>query len=250
MAKLLLQWTPQAVGDYPVTFTVTDGGNGGLDTPASDWVSIVIAVRNSNNSPVLPFVPDQTVDEAQLLEFSLNATDPDGDALTYRAENLPDGATLDPATGIFSWTPGMHQAGLYEDIEVLVTDGHRSRFDRFNIEVANVNRAPQIVPQAPLFWREAQQFSIDIEAGDADGDPLVFSVAGLPSGALFNESTGILVWTPDYEQAGDHQLTFTVTDPDGLSDSTDVTLRSTTSIDRRLLTPLIMLSNWAMNCDS
>jgi len=31
--------------------------------------------------------------------------------LTYSAANLPAGATLDPNTGFFSWTPGYDQFG-------------------------------------------------------------------------------------------------------------------------------------------
>ena len=191
----------------------------------SDTGSFIIVVRDANTSPQLPLATRSDGRRGPVVAFLCGATDPDGDPLIYHSRQSARWSHARSGDRESAWTPGMHQAGLYEDIEVIVTDGHRSRFDTFDILVANVNQAPQIVPQAPLFLREAQQFSINIEAGDADGDPLVFSVAGLPSGAPFNELTGILVWTPHYEQAGDHQLTFTVTDPDGLSDSMDVTLR-------------------------
>ncbi len=38
------------------------------------------------------------------LTFTVAATDPDGDALTYSADDLPAGATFDPATRQVSWT--------------------------------------------------------------------------------------------------------------------------------------------------
>lgn len=55
----------------------------------------------------------QSVDENRTLSFTVEATDPDGDALTYAAANLPDGATFDPATREFTWTPEYTQSGSY-----------------------------------------------------------------------------------------------------------------------------------------
>ena len=112
----------------------------------------------------------------------------------------------------------------YDDVRIVVGDGHRSRFDTFTVEVANVNRPPQIVARQPLFMREGAELLFTMEAGDTDGDPLTFSAGNLPDGAVF-EADGQFAWTPDFEQAGDYVVTFTATDPSGLSDSTDVTIR-------------------------
>lgn len=51
--------------------------------------------------------------EGQPLSFGVSATDPDGDAITYSASDLPAGASFDPATQQFSWTPGFSQGGAY-----------------------------------------------------------------------------------------------------------------------------------------
>ena len=40
----------------------------------------------------------QAVDENRTLTFGVEATDPDGDPLTYTASDLPAGASFDPAT--------------------------------------------------------------------------------------------------------------------------------------------------------
>jgi large repetitive protein len=222
----VLAWTPQAgdVGAYDASVTVTDTGNGGAAAVESDLGTFRLVVRTSNTSPNLPPLPNRAVDEGQLLQFFAGATDPDGDPLTYRGENLPAGATLDPASGEFRWTPGLHQAGTHSDVRIVAGDGHRSRFTTFTIAVNNVNQPPRIVPRAPLFMREGSDLLFQMEAGDADGDPLVFSAANLPAGAQFDDQ-GSFSWRPGYEQAGDYVITFTATDPSGLSDSTDVTLR-------------------------
>jgi enterochelin esterase-like enzyme len=69
----------------------------------------------TNHRPVFPAGGEtQAVDEGQNLVFTVDATDPDGDALTVTADGLPDGATFDAATQQLSWTPDYTQAGVYE----------------------------------------------------------------------------------------------------------------------------------------
>lgn len=55
----------------------------------------------------------QNGNEGSPLTFTVAATDPDGDALTYSAADLPAGAAFDPATQQFTWTPDASQAGTY-----------------------------------------------------------------------------------------------------------------------------------------
>jgi len=47
--------------------------------------------------------------EGALFEFNFNATDPDGDELTYLAYDLPSGAELNPGSGNFRWQPKLNQ---------------------------------------------------------------------------------------------------------------------------------------------
>ncbi|HEX3044819.1 MAG TPA: carbohydrate binding domain-containing protein [Bacillota bacterium] len=65
----------------------------------------------ANQPPVLDFMGNQTVNEGELLQFTVHATDPDLDSLTYSATGLPRGAAFDPATGKFSWIPDYNQSG-------------------------------------------------------------------------------------------------------------------------------------------
>jgi len=96
-----LSWQPtyDDAGDYTVTFTVTDAQ--GL----SITHDLVIHVTDVNRSPVLDPVDHQHVSETNLLEFSITGIDPDGDPLDYAAGPLPQGASFDTNTRIFSWTP-------------------------------------------------------------------------------------------------------------------------------------------------
>jgi nitrous oxidase accessory protein NosD len=69
-----------------------------------------ICVLN-NQAPVLTPIGDKEINEGELLTFELSATDEDNDELSYSAENLPEGSTLEE--NVFTWTPTFEQAGEY-----------------------------------------------------------------------------------------------------------------------------------------
>ncbi len=103
------QWTPGygQAGDYTVTFSVTDAG--GL----SSTLPVNIHIDPTYRAPTLPVANHQVV-VGQPFSLQLVGTDLDiGTTLTYSALGMPDGASLDPATGKFQWTPGPTQTGDY-----------------------------------------------------------------------------------------------------------------------------------------
>ena len=78
-----------------------------------------------NRSPTLDPIGNQTVNEGDLLEFIITATDPDGDNLYFSATNPPPGATLTDhgnGTATFSWQTGYGDAGIYNNVTFTVTD--------------------------------------------------------------------------------------------------------------------------------
>ena len=74
------------------------------------------------------------VAEGQPLEFTVTATDPEDDSLTFSAYNLPDGASFDTVTATFSWTPRYDQAGVYV-VRFEVSDGELTDFEDVTITV-------------------------------------------------------------------------------------------------------------------
>ena len=63
-----------------------------------------------NQAPVLKRIGDQSVAPGGSLTFELVASDPDGDALTYRVRGNPTGSSLSGAT--FRWPSGGHGRGF------------------------------------------------------------------------------------------------------------------------------------------
>jgi len=74
-----------------------------------------------NRRPDLVDQADTTIAENQHVTFTLEASDPDGDSIAFASPDLPGGATLDPVTGVFEWTPSYQQAGLYT-VTFIATD--------------------------------------------------------------------------------------------------------------------------------
>ncbi len=207
-------WTPDytQAGNYSVLFTVTDNGS----PPMSTSEEITIAVGNVNRPPVLDSIGSRQVNEGQLLKFTITASDPDGDALTYSASNLPMGAIFDSATMTFSWTPTYDQAGNYPEVRFTVTDNgipSASTSEDITITVGNVNRPPVLASIGDKMVNEGEVLEFTITATDPDGDALIYSANNLPTGATFNSVAQKFSWTPTYDQAGNYpNIEFTVTD--------------------------------------
>jgi hypothetical protein len=211
-----------------VHFEVSDG-------EMTDWENITIGVNRTNRPPVLDQIGDRITNESYLLEFTVNATDPDGDALAYSASNLPDGAAFDPDTRIFSWTPTHGQAGTYPDVHFEVSDGELTDWEDITITVNNTNRPPVLDQIGDKSVSENSLLEFTVNATDPDNDILTFEQAGTYPEVHFEVTDGELTdWEnitikvnntnrpPVLDQIGDKSvsenslLEFTVnaTDPD------------------------------------
>lgn len=107
-------------GSYPVTVRVRDNGSGLL----TDETTFTVFVEEVNQAPVLDAITDKAVTIGATLSFTATASDADlpANQLTFTLEpGAPEGATIDPMTGAFDWTPGPGTAGSHV-VAVRVTD--------------------------------------------------------------------------------------------------------------------------------
>ena len=111
--------TNPVAGDRTIKVTVDDGSGNGPES-----TSTITVVPDVNESPDLINPGDQTFSVGEMISFTLDATDPENDSLIFQVDDstpLPAGATLDPNTGLFTWTPVAGQTGDFV-FNVLVTD--------------------------------------------------------------------------------------------------------------------------------
>jgi len=177
----------------------------------------------SNHPPVLATIGSKSVNEGALLSFTVTASDPDGDGLTFSASNLPSGASFNPSSRVFSWTPNYGAAGNY-NVTFTVTDNGtpaESDSETVTITVGNVNRPPVLSTIGAKSVNEGNLLTFTVTASDPDGDGLSFSASSVPTGASFNPSTRVFSWTPAFGDAGNYNVQFTVTD-NGIPPESDI----------------------------
>ena len=205
------RWTPSAtqLGSRTVTFHATDAG-----TPmASATLDVTITVGAANRPPVLAALGNQQVDVGATLTLAFSATDPDGDALVYRAAPLPSGAQLDGAQ--LSWTPTAADTGNHPLTITVTDDGNppASDSEAIVVTVGDANRPPVLAPIGNRTVDLGTTGRIALVATDPDQNVLTLACSGLPSGAALTDvgdGTGEIVWTPS--DVGSGSVTCTATD--------------------------------------
>ena len=118
-----LRGTPLATqaGTYSnIVISVSDGQLSAALAPFS------IKVTTSNVPPTISGVPSGTATVGQVYSFVPNASDPDGQKLTFAIAGQPAWAQFDPATGRLYGTPADASVGTYTGIRISVSDGQAS----------------------------------------------------------------------------------------------------------------------------
>jgi hypothetical protein len=157
-------------------------------------------------------VGDHIDAEGDVVSSTVSATDPAGDTLTYSATGLPDGVTIDPATGVVSGTIGQTAAVASPySVTVTVTDpGGNTDTTNFAWTVTEVNVAPELKGILDQTNDENDVISMPLLAGDLDLDPLTWSATGLPDGLMIDTGTGMISGTITYDAAASSPYAVTV----------------------------------------
>jgi hypothetical protein len=85
-----------------------------------------------NSTPIIESNPITTAKVGAVYTYDVEATNPNGDILTYSLTTGPNGITINSATGVISWTPTT--AGSFE-VTVEVSDESKSETQSFTIIV-------------------------------------------------------------------------------------------------------------------
>ncbi len=132
-------WQPKAddVGQHRFKVIAT-ASNG-----ASDSTSFSVDVRSFNAPPRFAPLRPISIPVGESFNLPVRATDPDGmhqNLIRYLGVDLPEGATVDEQTGMFTWTPTARQAGENK-FRVIATDqyGAASSVD-ITIRVVNAQK--------------------------------------------------------------------------------------------------------------
>ncbi|MBP2029473.1 hypothetical protein J2755_000393 [Methanohalophilus levihalophilus] len=169
------------------------------------------APESSNDAPTLTTIGSKSTTATEPLTFTLTATDPEDDPLTFSATNLPEGATLDPSTGEFSWAPSIGQEGTYY-VTFRVNDGSLMDSETVAITVNELNVAPVIDsfnPEDSQFFEETNTITINVSAHDDNEDELSYTIS---IDNVVRSTSSEYNWKTDYKSAGIHTINVTVSD--------------------------------------
>jgi hypothetical protein len=189
-------WTPaQQGGPYLVTFVASDGS--AFD---SETVSFRAVTEKQNHAPEFEALGDQFPAAGQPYSLLVQATDQDGDTLTFSVQGeLPPGAAFDPAGALFQWTPTPDLAGSEHRVIFSVTDGQlKDTVDVLFIVTGGTdgNQPPEVATIPSQEIAVGKTLTLTIQATDPDNDPLVFDATDTPPGSTWDAIGHTLTWTP------------------------------------------------------
>ncbi|MBR57875.1 MAG: hypothetical protein CMH54_07425 [Myxococcales bacterium] len=118
-----------------ISFTVSDGTL--TDTMNVDFVVGQSGTGGPEPPVVAPAGPFSAV-AGQLFNFTIEATDPNNDQLTYSFDGqAPMGGSLDAYTGVFTWVPPIALIGTTESIGFAVTDGTFTTYAEIKVTITS-----------------------------------------------------------------------------------------------------------------
>ncbi len=211
-----VQWTPDfhQLGDHRIRIAVAD-----VRAPERRVVTTgLIRVEQGNLPPQITDPGTQFIRENLVFSYTVDASDPDGDDLTFAITDADERITIDPNSGLIQFSPNNGDAGEYI-INFTVTDSGTPPFQSEGTLILNVIPEDSPTNLSPVFptrgiYRTYTGLAINIplNASDPDGHDLTYQAENLPEGAELDAENGVLTWTPSPEQTGPFYIPVEVTD--------------------------------------
>jgi serine protease AprX len=196
------------IGTYTATVRVTDN-DGNMATG-----SLKVQVLSANRPPVLknlsPSTSSVTMDAGTSKAFSITASDPDNDPLTFKW--YVDSKKRTSSNASFNYSTTDQDVGTHE-VKVSVSDGMNTTSNSWTVLVLTVDHPPVLQNVNPaesdVIMNSGETKLFQVSASDPDGDPLTYkwTLDGTPMG-----SRSSFQYSPEVEAVGLHTVKVVISD--------------------------------------
>jgi large repetitive protein len=202
-------FTPDGVPYYNFSARMADGKLNSQQTTESrslvfsnpsrqQFIYDLIVLTQLNQAPVIVSAPVTEVIGGQPYRYPVQATDTNGDTLTYELSIAPAGMTIDTQTGLIQFDTTVAQIGNHQ-VQVQVSDDRgevTKQSFTLSIITAPPNRPPVFTSTPVVDAQINTPYRYDADAIDPDQDTLSFSLKQGPEGMKVDSVTGEVRWTP------------------------------------------------------
>ncbi|MDR0274777.1 MAG: putative Ig domain-containing protein, partial [Burkholderiaceae bacterium] len=203
------KFTSDVTGKFPVRVQVDDRRGGVAEQSFEVQVPVY-----GNGAPSITSRPASQVRAGLVYSYTVTATDPENDPLTYRLVQGPAAAALNGNQ--LTWQTSAADVGIHElAIEVADTAGNTTQ-QSWQLEVvpASTNRPPVITSAPRVTATAGAPYEYQVVASDADGDPLTYVLLTAPTGMTIS-AAGKVEWAVPAGMAGSEAVEIKASDGRG-----------------------------------
>jgi RHS repeat-associated protein len=218
----IIDWEPTAsqLGPQNVVLRLTDD--------KGDIVLQSFTVQVDEESPpvITSTPPSQPAQTGLPYQYQVQAQDAQNDPITYSLLQAPAGMTIDPESGLLSWTGPPVGPGLPSGYAVTIqadngVGGQTTQTytvlvitPGFDLPPVITSHPPKSIPPAPPGVHGTTLY-YQVIATSPSGNPLTYSLTVAPTGMTI-DSSGLLHWVAFVSDIGSHPVTIQVEDSLGL----------------------------------
>lgn len=178
---------------------------------------VITITVGGNTVPNVDATQSITTNEDQAVDSNVNATDPNGDALSYQITSAPTHGTAELGQGgNFLYTPDENYFGS-DSFIIQVSDGNGGvKTQQINVTINSVNDKPIVDSIQNVNAAEGEEANITVIATDIEGDTLSYTASTPANGIVTDNGGGNFTYTPtDSNFSGNDSFSVEVSDGNG-----------------------------------
>ena len=247
----LIQWTPTATGDYPVTVEASNGV--GTPVAQSFTINVVNAVPSISLSPAS--LSASTAQGSNASSQSFQVRNSGGGTLSYTISSSATWLSCTPASGTstgeqdtiaVNYATSVLSAGTYTATITITGSGATNSPQTIPVSLEVVPSAPLITSTPVTSASVGQPYTYDV---NATGSPVPgYQLVDPPLGMTIDQGTGLIQWTPT--ASGDYPVTVEASNGVGAPAAQSFTINVVNAVPSISLSPASLSASTAQGSNA